>query len=80
MMTDIEIAQSVKPKHIMEIAKAAGVDEKYVELYGNAKAKLEPCFNSIVDRIINNEIILFINWFNLFQTSKSASHSSSKNN
>ena len=41
MMTDIEIAQSVKPKNIMEIAKAAGVDEKYVELYGNVKAKLD---------------------------------------
>ena len=26
MMTDIEIAQSVTPKHILEIAKAAGVD------------------------------------------------------
>ena len=41
MMTDIEIAQSVKPRHILEIAKEAGVDEKYVELYGNTKAKLD---------------------------------------
>ena len=41
MMTDIEIAQSVKPRHILEIAKEAGIDEKYVELYGNAKAKLD---------------------------------------
>ena len=41
MMTDIEIAQSVKPKHILEVAKEAGVDEKYVELYGNHKAKLD---------------------------------------
>ena len=41
MLTDIEIAQSVKPRHILEIAKEAGVDEKYVELYGNAKAKLD---------------------------------------
>ena len=39
-MTDIEIAQAATPKHIMEIAKAAGVSEKYVELYGNHKAKL----------------------------------------
>ena len=31
-MTDIEIAQAAKPKHILEIAKKAGVDEKYVEL------------------------------------------------
>ena len=40
-MTDIEIAQSVQPKHILDVAKAAGVDEKYVELYGNYKAKLD---------------------------------------
>ena len=40
-MTDIEIAQSVKPKHILEVAREAGLDEKYVELYGNSKAKLD---------------------------------------
>jgi len=39
--SDIEIAQSVKPKHILEIAKTAGVDEKYVEQYGNVKAKID---------------------------------------
>ncbi|MBQ8302530.1 MAG: formate--tetrahydrofolate ligase [Clostridia bacterium] len=41
MMTDIEIAQSVTPKHILEIAKEAGVDEKYIELHGRDKAKLD---------------------------------------
>ena len=41
MMTDIEIAQSVTPKHILEIASAAGVDEKYLELYGRNKAKID---------------------------------------
>ena len=41
MMTDIEIAQSCTPRHILEIAREAGVDEKYVELYGNVKAKLD---------------------------------------
>ena len=41
MMTDIEIAQSVTPKHILEIAKDAGIDEKYIELYGTKKAKLD---------------------------------------
>ncbi len=40
-MTDIEIAQSVTPKHILEIAKDAGIDEKYIELYGKSKAKLD---------------------------------------
>lgn len=41
MMTDIEIAQSCTPKYIMDIAKSAGIDEKYVELYGRNKAKLD---------------------------------------
>ncbi len=41
MLTDIEIAQSVTPKHILDIAREAGVDEKYVELYGRNKAKLD---------------------------------------
>ena len=40
-MTDIEIAQAAKPKHILEIAKSAGIDEKYIELYGNSKAKID---------------------------------------
>ena len=41
MMTDIEIAQSVTPRHILDVARDAGVDEKYVELYGRSKAKLD---------------------------------------
>ena len=41
MKTDIEIAQSVKMQNIVDIAKAAGVDEKYLELYGNYKAKID---------------------------------------
>ncbi len=40
-MTDIEIAQSVQPKHILEIARTVGIDEKYIELYGTNKAKLD---------------------------------------
>ena len=39
--SDIEIAQSVTPKNIKEIAKTAGVDEKYLEQYGNDKAKVD---------------------------------------
>ncbi len=39
-MTDIEIAQSVQMKHIADIAKKAEIDEKYLELYGNHKAKI----------------------------------------
>ena len=41
MLTDIEIAQATKPKPIGEIAAIAGVDEKYLELYGNYKAKVD---------------------------------------
>lgn len=40
-MTDIEIAQSVKPKHITDIAKDAGIDDKYLIPYGNDKAKID---------------------------------------
>lgn len=39
--TDIEIAQEAKPKHILEIAKTAHLDEKYIEQYGNYKAKID---------------------------------------
>ena len=40
-LSDIEIAQSTKMSHIREIAKTAGVDEKYLEQYGNYKAKVD---------------------------------------
>ena len=36
--TDIEIAQETQMQHIREVAKTAGVDEKYLEQYGNYKA------------------------------------------
>lgn len=39
--TDIEIAQETKAHHIREIAKVAGIDEKYLEQYGNYKAKID---------------------------------------
>ena len=41
MMSDIEIAQSVKGLPIKEIAKTAGIDDKYLIQYGNDKAKVE---------------------------------------
>jgi formate--tetrahydrofolate ligase len=41
MLSDIEIAQAATPKHISEIAKVAGVNEKYLEYYGNYKAKVD---------------------------------------
>ena len=39
--SDIEIAQETPMLHITEIAKAAGVDAKYLEQYGNYKAKVD---------------------------------------
>ena len=41
MLTDIEIAQACEPKPVRDIAEVAGVDEKYLELYGNYKAKVD---------------------------------------
>ena len=41
IMSDIEIAQSCTMKPITEIAKTAGVDSEYLELYGNYKAKVD---------------------------------------
>ena len=39
--TDIEIAQSIEMQPITEIAKVAGVDDKYIEQYGRYKAKVD---------------------------------------
>ncbi|MBP8640374.1 MAG: formate--tetrahydrofolate ligase [Oscillospiraceae bacterium] len=39
--TDIQIAQETIPLKITEIAKASGIDEKYIEQYGNYKAKID---------------------------------------
>lgn len=40
-LTDIEIAQNCKMKSITEIAKKAGIEPKYLEQYGNYKAKID---------------------------------------
>lgn len=39
-MTEIQIAQSVNPKHIKEIAAKLNIPEEKLEYYGNDKAKL----------------------------------------
>ncbi len=39
--SDIKIAQECEKKKITEIAKIAGVEEKYLEQYGNYKAKVD---------------------------------------
>ena len=40
-LSDIEIAQQCEMKHICDIAKKADVDMKYIEQYGNYKAKID---------------------------------------
>ena len=56
-LSDIEIAQSTEMKHIREIAAVAGVDEKYLEQYGNYKAKVDYTLLNDSDRK-NGKLIL----------------------
>ena len=49
-LSDIEIAQACQMKNIKEIAKVAHVDEKYIEQYGNFKAKIDPALLNETDR------------------------------
>ena len=50
-LSDIEIAQATPMQHITEIAKVAEVDAKYLEQYGNYKAKVDySCRRSSQDR------------------------------
>ncbi len=46
--SDIEIAQATTPNKITDVAKEVGVDEKYLELYGNYKAKID--YNMLEDK------------------------------
>ncbi len=55
--SDIEIAQSVKPEHILKIAERAHVDAKYIEQYGNFKAKVDPALLEETERE-NGKLIL----------------------
>ena len=41
MRSDIEIAQSVTMRPVREVAALAGVEERYLEQYGNYKAKID---------------------------------------
>ena len=50
MKTDIEIAQSVKMKPIVEIAAAAGISDEYLEQYGKYKAKVDLSLLDKTDR------------------------------
>lgn len=46
--TDIQIAQETEMRNIQEIAASAGLDSRYIELYGNYKAKVD--YNLLNDK------------------------------
>ena len=46
--TDIQIAQGTEMRNIQEIAASAGLDSRYIELYGNYKAKVD--YNLLNDK------------------------------
>jgi formate--tetrahydrofolate ligase len=56
--TDLEIAQETEMKDIREVAASAGIDEKYLELYGNYKAKLDSSINEELKDRRNGRLIL----------------------
>ena len=41
-LSDIEIAQNATPEDITVIAERAHIAPEYLELYGRAKAKIDP--------------------------------------
>lgn len=57
IMTDLDIAKSVQPKHIKEIAQKVNVKEDDLEFYGKYKAKL-PLDLTNEDNIKNSNLIL----------------------
>ena len=56
--TDIEIAQECEKRKITEIAAKAGIDEKYLEQYGNYKAKVDYKLLKDLESKPNGKLIL----------------------
>lgn len=56
--TDIEIARSCEKRRITEIADLAGIDEKYLELYGNYKAKVDYALLRDMEEAPDGKLIL----------------------
>lgn len=62
MPTDIEIAHSVEPLPISEVARAAGVDESHLIPYGHDKAKVDyTLLNERADRAAKLVLVTAIN-------------------
>ena len=58
MLSDIEIAKSVKSKNIRDIADKAGIDDKYLEYYGNDVAKVNLDILDEVESVSDGHLIL----------------------
>ncbi len=56
--TDIEIAQASEMQKISEVAAATGIDEKYLELYGNYKAKIDYNMLKDMENLPDGKLIL----------------------
>ena len=56
-LSDIEIAQQCEMKPITEIAKNAGINEKYIEQYGKYKAKIDLSLLNESEKV-NGKLIL----------------------
>ncbi len=56
-MTDIQIAHSVQPLHIKEVAGKISIPEDELEYYGNDKAKI-PLSNISEEKVDNSNLIL----------------------
>ena len=57
-LSDIEIAQSVTPKSIIDIAEKLGINEEDLELYGKYKAKISPSVLKNLSNKPNGKLIL----------------------
>ena len=58
MLSDIEIAKSVKSNNIRDIAYKAGISEKYLEYYGNDVAKINLDIFDEVESVSDGHLIL----------------------
>ena len=50
MLTDIEIANSIKLRPITDVAHELSIEKDEIELYGNYKAKIN---NSVYNRLMD---------------------------
>lgn len=58
MLSDIDITQKAKMKPVREIAAKLGVGEKYIELFGEHKAKLKPQLWNKIKKRPDGKLIL----------------------